>query len=680
MLFILSSNKLIAKDLVTSSEESPPPLSNSNYPASFFEQYLPQNALEMIGHLPGFNFDQGSSERGFGGNAGNVIIDGSRPTSKSGGLQSALKRIPASQVSRIEILRGGVSSGEASGQSIVANVIRKKSVTSGSWAFKERWPSKGKLQPNLEASITTGLGDWNTSFDIDVGSAAGYRTSTITNHDADGLLINSAKERQDEGPEFLFINGEGAKDFTKGKLTLNARVGGNRYTQETDRDIYDGQIELNNLPDKLWHLDLTRKFRVGEIGIDWNQSFNDWRWHVIAISLQERKDFRNHLTIQEELTGQLTDNAFEQEARTSEQIFRSTFGLNSSTKLKPEYGFELAKNKLNSKSISFMDGIQQSLNGGDVKVEEIRGEIFASFIYGASDKLTLAGGLTTEFSTIEVSGDAKEKQSFTFLKPRFSATYKFNQVQQLTLELERSVGQLNFNDFAASSQATDDRTTSGNPNLSPDKTNELSLTYDWSFSKKGSFKIKAFYQQKEDILEQIILPSGGQGLGNAGDAEFWGILTDLNIPLDFILDNGLIEISHVYQDSNFDDPVIKNHALNKNRAINNFTPNQLNFTLRQDIVDYKFAWGVEYLGNFTHTNYFVDEIIEFSGNNQFRVFIESSQFFGVKIQLEVTQINTAEFDRQRSIFNGDRAGSLSNVILEHRLRRPKYTLTFSKNF
>lgn len=55
------------------------------YPASFFANYLPQNSLEMIERLPGFNFDQGSNARGFGGNAGNVLIDGVRPTSNQVG-------------------------------------------------------------------------------------------------------------------------------------------------------------------------------------------------------------------------------------------------------------------------------------------------------------------------------------------------------------------------------------------------------------------------------------------------------------------------------------------------------------------------------------------------------------------------------------------------------------------
>ena len=78
----------------------------NKYPSSYFEQYTPQNSLQMIERLPGFKFNEGENNRGFGGNAGNVLIDGARPTSKSGGLSGALTRIPAAQVDYIEILRG----------------------------------------------------------------------------------------------------------------------------------------------------------------------------------------------------------------------------------------------------------------------------------------------------------------------------------------------------------------------------------------------------------------------------------------------------------------------------------------------------------------------------------------------------------------------------------------------
>ena len=77
------------------------------YQADFFANARPNTAYDMIGRLPGFTFDNGNSARGFAGTAGNVLIDGQRPTSKTDDLQSILQRIPASDVERIELIRGG---------------------------------------------------------------------------------------------------------------------------------------------------------------------------------------------------------------------------------------------------------------------------------------------------------------------------------------------------------------------------------------------------------------------------------------------------------------------------------------------------------------------------------------------------------------------------------------------
>ena len=108
--YISSLTPLLAINMQLAMADTRPPntgLNNWNYPASFFEQYTPQNAFEMIERSPGFSFDAGSEARGFGGNAGNVLIDMARPRSKSGDLRGALARIPFEQVVRIEILRGG---------------------------------------------------------------------------------------------------------------------------------------------------------------------------------------------------------------------------------------------------------------------------------------------------------------------------------------------------------------------------------------------------------------------------------------------------------------------------------------------------------------------------------------------------------------------------------------------
>jgi hypothetical protein len=212
----------------------------------------------------------------------------------------------------------------------------------------------------------------------------------------------------------------------------------------------------------------------------------------------------------------------------------------------------------------------------------------------------------------------------------------------------------------------------------PDKTTELATTYDWSISERGSLKVKVFHQWRTDVLEQVIIGediSGtlAYGLGNAGSATFWGINTDINLPLDFLLSNSLLEISHSYQDSDFFDPII-----NKNRDINNYVPNSLELNFRQDFIEHKLAWGFSYTASTLNTSYRVNEVQLLDKAKKYSFFIESTQFFGVKTFLEIN--NTSEQTRSRFFYQGNRNGSFNGSQEAHRKFEPVVVLKFSGTF
>lgn len=655
---------------------------NNVYPAAFFEQYRPQNALEMIERLPGFNYDQGSNQRGFGGNAGNVLIDGKRPTSKSGGLKSTLVRITAAQVDRIEIIRGGISAGEASGQSVVANIIRKNEGTSGRWAAKLRRAPDGTTLPNIEAAISTQIADWKTAFDLDIGGGPGYRTSLVEERNAEDVLTSVSDESLKDSARWIFVSAEGATGFAKGELILNSRLGGSKFKADTNREIYNDRFPDDAPFESFWDLNEENNFKMAELSADWTRVNGDWKWHAIGLGLVNDVNYKNRFHFEDSLSGNVNDSNFAKDSVKSEFITRVTYANVGKNLLKPEFGIEVARNKLTNESEFFRDGTQVQLNGSNVVVKELRTELFASFIYSLNDQLSIEGGLTGEFSNIKVfnpSGLLRE-QDFKFIKPRLSATYRLDKKRQLTFEASRKVGQLNFNDFAASTQTSDDRVTAGNPNLSPDTKDILAVSYDWSFSQKGSFRVRAYHEWRSDILEQIILSEEGAerqqtGLGNAGDAKFWGIKTDINLPIDSILKNGLMVFSHQYNNSSFDDPII-----NGERTINGYTHNWLKINLRQDIIDQQWAWGVEYWGDFEDRNYFVDEITTFGANKRYLIFIETSRFFGVKTQLEIKHANTGDYTRSRFLYNGNRGNEYVGSQISRRQRRPEIKLSFFGTF
>src|SRR5438105_11822341 len=112
-------------------EEAPPAASSVlRYDIDYFASQRPKTALDLVNWLPGFTFSAGdASVRGLTGAAGNVLIDSERPADKNFTLNQILQRIPASQVAYVEVIRGNVSNIDMLGQSVVANVVQKKTAS-----------------------------------------------------------------------------------------------------------------------------------------------------------------------------------------------------------------------------------------------------------------------------------------------------------------------------------------------------------------------------------------------------------------------------------------------------------------------------------------------------------------------------------------------------------------------
>ncbi len=121
-----------------------------DYPAAFFARYQPNTALDMVQQIPGFQLDNGSSERGFGASAGNILINDRRLSAKQDLPASILERIPASRVERIDLIRGQVGNIDMLGQSVVANVVLR-----GDMPAAVRWQAS-YLKNFLDSSLDFG--------------------------------------------------------------------------------------------------------------------------------------------------------------------------------------------------------------------------------------------------------------------------------------------------------------------------------------------------------------------------------------------------------------------------------------------------------------------------------------------------------------------------------------------
>ncbi|MEX0298785.1 MAG: TonB-dependent receptor, partial [Kordiimonas sp.] len=652
------------------------------YPAAFFDQYAPQTAMDMIDRLPGFTFDGGSTkQRGFGGGAGNVLVNGVRPTSKTSRLRTLIERIPASQVERVEIIQGSGSSGEAAGQAIIANIVLGDVSSSGKWDVSLRKAHDGRVRPNGNFTYLNRLSGWDTEFNAKFQGEPRDQIGELEYLDAAGAVTSRQYEEAPSQLLAMNVSAKASRKIGAGRLVLNASHERGRWDGQTSRLRYSSVDDV--AANDRWYLDGLNRWTKGELGFDWSQSIaGNWNWRLIGLGSYVNRNNGYELTDTDYLAVTESFEDYRHIKNLSEFIGRTTFARTGG-KLLPEFGVEVAKNRLFNDIDKVVDGADISLASGDVTIEELRGEAFVNATYQANSALTLTAGVTAEASKVTVSGDASAGQNFKFLKPRLSATYSFSNTVQLTLEAERKVGQLDLSDFAASSEEEDGIVTAGNPSLRPDKTTRVSGILLWNFSDRGSFKVEPFYEWRDDVLEQIVLPSGGEGLGNGGKATFWGVDTNLNLPLTNFIPGGLLMAKTHLEASSFADPVLGGAT----RSLSSFkpggrtrAPHAWGIEFRQDLPEAKVSWGAELTSGFTDTVYFVSEVQKIKRSPEFSAFVETSRFLGVKMRLELLRLNARTEDRVRTFYEGNRGGAISGFEMSERKKRAEVRFKVTASF
>ena len=649
------------------------------YERPYFDQYTPQTARDLIDRLPGFRLDIGKELRGFGAGAGNVLINGERPSSKTGGLEDALSRISADDVERIEIIRGSAGASESAGQSIVANIVTKDEGTSGSWELQLERAAHGKINVSGEFNYSANIGEWSTSTSLNVSTSRQPVEGQRISRDSAGELTLTQSESRPSDITNYIISSEAERTLWGGNFRINSRVRHRPAEIETERLRFDGRFP-DNAPDQRQRLFLDIPLTQFELGADWSKPVaENWELKMLSVSNYGHVESEQTNLIERPIGARQSLSTFTSSEESFETVFRTTYSHTGEANLKPEFGGELAYNRLDSAlALSIQDQTGSSeivLPAANVVVEELRGEACANLVWKATPRLTIESGLAAELSEISVSGDADSTQSFSFLKPFASLIYDARPGLQFTMGARRSVGQLDFSDFAASASADDDRLLAGNPELGPDQTTRIFLSTDYRNEVAGSYNVEIFHEWRDDVLEQIILPSGTSGTANAGDGRFWGITATASLPIEKILPGARVDIETEFLDSTFLDPVT-----GQSRALSSIDTPTISIEFRQDVPSQQFAWGASYRGETEGTFFFTDEVSLNRDGVNWTAFVETTKLFGVKTNLEFSGIGAQKFFRGREFFSPNRSGVFDGSEIVRTERGMAVTLTTSAQF
>jgi len=637
----------------------------TSYPPAFFAAQNPNSALDMVGRLPGFTLDTGDSVRGFEGAAGNVLIDGQRPSSKTDALDSILQRIPAGKVERIDVIRGGAPGIDMQGKTVIANVVLKKGGgTRGLLAIANEHLGDGRDFAALRAEASGALGatTWEVGLRASANPDDGVETGRSVFIHADGSPTDVARLDSRGRDQFAAISGSGETPVLGGKLRLNGLWDTDRF-KEPETDTFSAPK-----PD-IQRFNFIQQVGDTELGGRFSRDFGpNTSIELVALRTTKDRDVDSTSLVQ----GSFSD--FVSNRHSSETIGRGVAKHRFGQTVSIELGAETADNRLDSRTRFTVDGADQALPAANVQVQEKRSEAFAKGTWRPSPKWTVDAAIRYETSDISSRGDVVLAKSLQFAKPRLAVAWTPVPATQVRLRFEREVGQLNFNDFVASSNlASSVGVTAGNPDLNPEQAWVSEAAVEQQLWKGASLILTGRHSKLTDVVDRgPVFASDGSVFDrptNIGSGTKDELILDFTLPFDQLGWKGALLKGEVLRRwSSVIDP-----TTGQSREISNLHPNDWNASFSQDLPRYKLNMGVDLFGGFRQTSYRFNLIEDFKLQTYVRPYAEWKPGHGWSLRMEIP-IATAPKTRLRDtlqIFPGPRSAGGRPDIQDRQFHFPR---------
>ncbi len=609
------------------------------YEAAFFAQYAPRTALDIAQRVPGFQLDLGAAQngvdvRGFAGAAGNVVINGARPSSKAESLETTLARIPANRVTRVEVGPGDLFGSDYAGKSQVLNIVL--SAAGGIDANVSgtlRRLYDGTLTPDGSASalirrgassinLSAGFNNFlnheegtDTITDIPTGDLLEFRRKFNSYHDFNPYLSASwALERASD--KAIRLNAR----WSPGQFDLFQRnrgtpTGSPQHDDNLIQDYDNTVFELGG--------DVTRPLAGGAIKF------------VGLATRRKRDNFDGYI----QRNGLISDGAVQnggfeqtQQAQRNETIGRLSWTRQNLGKFSVEVGGEAALNTLDNATELLVveeDGSKTKVDLPieDAKVKETRGEVYVNVGRSLSPALRIDGGMRYEYSDLKVSGDATARRKLKFFKPNLTLDWKPGGGWHTQFSIRRTVAQLDFFDFISFGDLSANRINGGNADLEPQRTWEFRATVEHPLLGDGLFKLDLGHDLVSKLQDRVLLCDevdhpGDPAFcfdapGNLGTGQRTFASLTLDAPLGMVWKGLRVKFTGTIQRTRVEDPISGDK-----RNWSGFFPDwQWDLTVRRD--SGPFSYGFEVFDQKRTTFFRTDEFdTNFNGAPAWNAFVE----------------------------------------------------------
>ena len=596
--------------------DSPSPTATANsrstsYDSKYFAQYAPRTALDIVQRIPGFSLDLGNTGlRGFSGAAGNVVIDGQRPSSKSDTLDAVLSRIPASRVARVDVGAGDLYGAEYASKGQVANLILSAGSggISGNATLVATRHFTGLIVPNAAVSLQYTRG--SSTFGLSLDSARydllerGYDRLT----DPSGAEVEFRQKFNFIRPRDPYVSATWALEQADDRsLHLNARFQPSTFGLRQVNHVTpaDGDERDDTL-----HQDY--KTNIFEVGGDITRPLGGGAIKLVGlVNRRDRTTFDDYLF--RGPGGAPVFGGFEQSTQSTlgESIAKLSWTKSNVLGFSVETGGEIALNKLDYALDLFEleeGGAKTRINLPleNATVSELRGEFYVNAGRQITKALRVDAALNYEISRLKVRGDATADRSLKFLKPSVTLDWQPNKDWHSQFILRRTVAQLDFYDFVSVAELSNGQINGGNANLVPQRTWEARFNVEHPLLGTGKARLEMGYDLIDQLQDHILIyDAKGRGFdspGNLGTGRRYFADLTLDAPLDKLWKGLRAKVHGQVQRTRVKDPVS-----GQVRNFSNYYPDWTwDIDLRRD--SGKFAYGFVLSDRDRFFNFRTDEI------------------------------------------------------------------------
>jgi len=632
-----------------------------------FAQYAPRSALDMLQQVPGFNIQESFGQgRGLGEATGNVLLNGERVSSKSDSVTQRLSRIAAANVIRIEFVDGAtLDIPGLSGR--VANIITGKEAAGvrGQFEWSPQLPTDfaGFRWAGARASLTGTRGPVAFTFAVDnnpfYGGTGG--PNRITDR------FGAVEERFSETWNVSHAPKIGTQLRIDGPGSSVANLSASWQWSWSDSTEDERVIAAPGAPALVEALRSHSSGHNYEIGGDFEFALGPGRLKLIGLESFRTSAFSTELTVDPDSGAPRTGSRFTQASDSGERIGRGEYRwkmLGGDVQLSGEAAFNRLGNvaglALLRPSGEFVAIPFPSGSGG---VTEDRYETILSFGRPLAANLSLQLSIGGEYSKLAQTGADALSRSFKRPKGSFSLAWAPLDGLDVSLKGARKVGQLNFGDFLADVNLSNNNTNESNNELRPQQSWEFDLEIGKSLGPWGRVTANLFYDGIEDYVAIVPLPRGGEAVGNIASARSYGLSLNSTVRLEPLGFRGAkLDIDAQVRESRLLDPVTGG-----TRRFDRFQPRNLSVALRHDVPGSDWAWGASFRTTAFEPYYRLAEVgLDYSLRDAFGAFVEHKDVFGLTLQARLNNILEQDAVLDRFVYAGPRNRS---PVLFHEARR-----------